>query len=84
MELLISKESNNALISYTRKIHQNLLDKKIISSPINPDCGYFVFAKINEKDKNLFSFMNGEYFEQKKYPDHIRINLLNKAFQKYS
>ena len=80
MELLISKKSNNELIRYTRKIFLELFENEIISSTIDHNCGYFIFAKLNKKIKKIHS-MDGKYFEQEKYKDYIRINLLSSCIQ---
>jgi len=83
MKLLLSRKSNNELIIFTEKIYSKLLQKQIISSSIKANCGYFIFAKPNKMDKKLLRFMDGKYFEQKKFNSYVRVNLLGSAIRKY-
>jgi aspartate/methionine/tyrosine aminotransferase len=80
MEILTDEKSNNALIIHTKSIYERLLTDDIISSSIVPNAGYFIFAKLN-KNNDKFSSMDGKYFEQERYTDYVRINLLSPAIK---
>ncbi len=82
MNILSKKKRNTELVEYTKKRYQELFMKKIISNAITPDCGYFIFAKLNKKYEKMFQYMDGRYFEQKKYENYVRINLLSSSIQK--
>jgi aspartate/methionine/tyrosine aminotransferase len=80
MRLMNTKKANNDLINYTSNIFRMLQDKRMISTEILPNCGYFVFAKLNKK-VNSFEAMDGNYFEQQKYKGYVRINILSKKIE---
>lgn len=81
MQLLSSKKSNRKLIEYTRNIFEDLKNRNLIFTEINPSSGYFIFARLIKK-KSSFSAMDGKYFEQLKYKDYVRVNLLGSAINK--
>ena len=84
MGILLSAKSNSKLIAYAKGHFQKLLKKNVIEKTVKPDCGYFVFGKLNGNYAGRFRVMNGQYFEQKNYPGYVRINLLSSCVQKLS
>lgn len=82
MEILLSNKSNNELVKYTKNIYRRLSDHELISASLKPDCGYFIFARLNQKRKKALTFMDGKYFEQYGYEDYVRINLLSPYIRK--
>jgi aspartate/methionine/tyrosine aminotransferase len=82
MDILNSKTSNSLLANYISMQYSALLDRGIVETLIAPNCGYFVFAKIDQKIAVNFKTMDGKYFEQGRYKDYVRINLLSNSVQK--
>ena len=82
MKILSSKKANTELIEYTKSLYENLLQREIILEAIQPNCGYFVFAKLPPTIRHKFHVMDGHYFEQKRFPDYVRVNLLGNAVTK--
>jgi histidinol-phosphate/aromatic aminotransferase/cobyric acid decarboxylase-like protein len=82
MNILLSSKSNSELIIYAKKHFEELLNKKVIDEVVKPDCGYFVFARLNSIYTDMFRVMDGQYFQQKEYPGYVRINLLSSSVQK--
>lgn len=78
MILMNSEKSNTQLITYTEDIYNRLQKGKLIHTEIQPSSGYFIFARLKAQNKN-FRVMDGKYFEQKKFKDYVRINLLGSA-----
>lgn len=83
LRILIAEKSNSDLITFTKKQYENLIKKEIILEHIKPNCGYFIFAKLNNTYNKKFNSMDGLYFEQKKFKDYKRINLLNSIVQRF-
>jgi histidinol-phosphate/aromatic aminotransferase/cobyric acid decarboxylase-like protein len=48
-----------------------------ISADWQAECGYFVFEKIIAELPQDLMLMNGSFFEQRRFHDHYRINLLS-------
>lgn len=82
MSILLSQNSNSDLINYTENKYQNLRNSNVIADVIEPDSGYFIFARLNKSYTDKFRVMEGEYFQQKNYPGYVRINLLSSCVQK--
>ena len=66
-----------ALMQLVISRHAYLRKHKIIESEICPECGYFVFEKINVALPDGYSVMDGKYFDLKSYPHYMKINLLS-------
>lgn len=66
-----------ALMQVVISRHAYLRKHKIIESEICPECGYFVFEKINVALPDGYSVMDGKYFDLKSYPNYMKINLLS-------
>ncbi len=66
-----------SLITQVSGTHRRLREKGAISSPFDPQCGYFVFEKINIPLPEKYLLVDGRYFEQASYPEHVKINLLS-------
>jgi hypothetical protein len=60
--------------------HKSLRAQGAISAPWEPNCGYFIFEKIEVGLPPDTLLMDGTYFEQKHYPQYYRINLLSPMF----
>jgi len=65
------------LISDVSETHLRLRAKKAIASPFDPSCGYFVFEQINVPLPEGYLVVDGRYFEQPRFSDHVKINLLS-------
>jgi histidinol-phosphate/aromatic aminotransferase/cobyric acid decarboxylase-like protein len=63
-----------ALVSFR---HNLLRRRGIIQSPLTPSSGYFVFEKINTPLPADYIRVDGRYFDQPRYPDHTKLNLLS-------
>ncbi len=84
MDILLSKKSNSELMSYICGKYQFLLTNGWIESELNPNSGYFVFARPTEKTLRYPQIsMDGEFFEQTRYRDYMRFNLLAPDMQRY-
>jgi aspartate/methionine/tyrosine aminotransferase len=81
LKILLSKKSNTELIEYTKHKYNSLINKNIIIEYIKPNCGYFIFAKLNNTYIDNYTYMDGVYFEQKKFIEYKRINLLSPIIQ---
>jgi histidinol-phosphate/aromatic aminotransferase/cobyric acid decarboxylase-like protein len=57
--------------------HRRLRERNVLSSPFDPCCGYFVFEKIESSLPNGYLRVDGRYFEQSGFPDHVKVNLLS-------
>jgi aspartate/methionine/tyrosine aminotransferase len=78
MSLLTNGDSNRQLLRYIEKTYHKLVDMGYITTNIEPNSGYFMFAKLLiPEPKNIRHLvMDGVFFEQERYPDYVRINLL--------
>lgn len=65
------------LIADASASHRRLRAKKAISSPFDPQCGYFVFEKIDVPLPEGYLVVDGRYFQQPRFPRHVKINLLS-------
>jgi aspartate/methionine/tyrosine aminotransferase len=74
LSILRSETCNYALTDYLAAVYKSLLKRRAIRTEVTPECGYFVFAKVTKKLKTQI-VMGGEYFEQKRYPEYVRLNL---------
>jgi aspartate/methionine/tyrosine aminotransferase len=84
MDLLGSDDSNGKLTSYIGSCYKSLIDKRVLRSAFEPDCGYFVFAKLTSDagpEKRIL--MDGDFFEQPRHKSYYRINLLAPDTQKH-
>ena len=63
--------------AFVSERHQRLRERKIIESTIAPDCGYFVFEKVNAPLPPQYTIVDGRYFEQANYPGYMKVNLLS-------
>jgi aspartate/methionine/tyrosine aminotransferase len=75
ISIMLEKDYNKDLTFFIEKIYKSLVSKKTIYTELEPNSGYFIFAKII-KEIDGYHSMSQEYFEQKNYPNYIRINLL--------
>jgi hypothetical protein len=67
----------SSLMRLAAERHQSLRTHGTISSPWQPRCGYFIFEQIAASLPPGTLLMDGAYFEQKRYPNYRRINLLS-------
>jgi aspartate/methionine/tyrosine aminotransferase len=61
--------------------HRHLRDRRLIGATWQASCGYFVFERINVSLPTEMVLMDGSYFEQRRYKDHYRINLLSPSIE---
>lgn len=66
-----------SLMTLASERHQSLRERGIITAPWQPACGYFVFEHITAELPANSLLMDGSYFEQKRYPEFRRLNLLS-------
>lgn len=69
------------LMSLASKRHAFLRENRIIESELTPHCGYFVFERIRAPLPEGYVMVDGKFFDQKNYPDHIKINLLSPSLK---
>lgn len=74
---LSNRKLSQRLLNLAIERHSTLRAKGIIESDIVPNCGYFVFEKINKKLPKKHLAVNGSYFDQKNFPAYTKINLLS-------
>ncbi len=67
----------DSLMQVVKRRHTFLRKHNIIESDISPECGYFVFEKINVPLPEGYSIMDGKYFDLTSYSGYIKINLLS-------
>jgi hypothetical protein len=75
LRVLSSKRSNTVLTGFLRDTYNRLIEKRLIETPITPDCGYFVFGRTKGKLFNRIA-MDEDFFELKGYPGYVRVNLM--------
>jgi len=66
-----------ALIAAAAERHRSLRDDGLIEAPWNPGCGYFTFERPGGFLLNDAVLMDGGYFEQKRFAEFVRLNLLS-------
>jgi hypothetical protein len=59
--------------------YADLLRAGAITSTLSPTCGYFVFAKILAPLPDDYVRVDGHYFNQRGYPQYVKLNLLSPA-----
>jgi hypothetical protein len=80
-ELLSSGTITGPLMRQVAERHRLLRTRGAISAPWQPSCGYFIFEQIAVNLTGGTLLMDGSYFEQKRYPNYRRINLLSPSLQ---
>lgn len=76
MTVLGSANTNFALTDFLQATYQRLLAGGVIETSMEPGCAYFVFALPRDLPAGLsVRTMDQRYFEQKRYPGYVRINL---------
>lgn len=75
--LIMQQAFPRKLMSLAAHRHHKLRAKGLIRASWSPDCGYFCFERLGETGLEEQALMSGQYFEQPRYPDHHRINLLS-------
>lgn len=81
MERLVEPEGNAKVIQHIVSVYTLLTNSRLLVDFIQPDCGYFMFAKTASPDRILP--MDGDFFEQPRFRDFGRINLLAPATKKW-
>ena len=77
LSALEAGEIPRSLVAQVSGTHRRLRAKQSISSPFEPKCGYFVFEEILAPLPAGYLVVDGRYFEQSRYPNHVKINLLS-------
>lgn len=75
LHVLGGRLGNRPLTDFLRKTYHRLERGGYVREPIAADCGYFVFAIPTKRLPGTVR-MTQEYFELKRHPNHVRINLL--------
>jgi hypothetical protein len=78
LEVLSTKDNTLSLRNFLRNTFLQLLETGAIQTKIEPDCGYYVFAKPlkNAESPNEQIVMDQDFFELTGYPGYGRINLM--------
>jgi aspartate/methionine/tyrosine aminotransferase len=76
-ELIVDRTLCNTLSRTIGERHAMLRSRGIIAANWDADRGYFVFERIHCPLPPNAKLLGGSYFDQKRYPDHRRINLLS-------
>jgi hypothetical protein len=66
-----------AVVGLVSHRHKEFRSAGTISAAWQAECGYFIFERIMTDLPASPPLMDGSFFEQKRYPDHRRINLLS-------
>jgi len=77
MSVLRSPEANTKLFAYCEQVLHRLVAQGLFATTIAPETGYFVFGKLAESLRGVA--MGQEFFEQRHYPEYVRVNLLKVA-----
>ena len=77
LEHLVTGDIPARLVRQVSEAHGRLRASGAISSPFDPSCGYFVFEQIDAPLPEGYLVVDGRYFEQPRYPTHVKINLLS-------
>jgi aspartate/methionine/tyrosine aminotransferase len=78
---LRERSITNQLVTLIAERHSALRSKNRIGSSLQPDCTYFVFERLNIGLPSSHGLMDGMFFEQRRYPDHVRLNLLSPSIE---
>lgn len=76
IDILGSTIGNGKFTRFLGSTYRALVSADLIESSIHPDCSYFVFARLKSTSRRPFRRMDQSYFEQSRYPDYIRVNLM--------
>jgi histidinol-phosphate/aromatic aminotransferase/cobyric acid decarboxylase-like protein len=74
------REQTNNLMLLTKQRHELLRTNQVITSSFNPECGYFSFEQITTELPDGYILMSGDYFDQSRFPEHVRLNLISPSF----
>ena len=77
MEALNAGAIPRRLMGLVSARHRYLRESGKIDSVLNPECGYFVFERLNSSLSEGHVLADGKYFEQDRYPGYCKINLLS-------
>ena len=66
-----------SLMALVSERHKSLRERKKIAAPWQPTCGYFIFERVTTEPPPGGFLMDGSYFQQKRYPEFRRLNLLS-------
>lgn len=77
-EVLLSREGNRPLTDYLSAVYRGLRERRLIKTSVEPECGYFAFA-IPQFPLPPSISMDEDYFELKRFPEYLRINLMKAA-----
>jgi aspartate/methionine/tyrosine aminotransferase len=80
VQAMTSRHLTNNLMKLAASRHTQLRATKKIESIIDATCGYFVFEKLNAELPKHYIRMGGEYFDQTRFPEYTRLNLLSPSF----
>jgi aspartate/methionine/tyrosine aminotransferase len=79
--LLLEGNITNSLMGLASARHRMLRARGAISAPWEPTCGYFIFEEIAVPLPEGILLMDGTFFDQGRYPDFRRINLLSPSIK---
>jgi aspartate/methionine/tyrosine aminotransferase len=75
LSILVGDPGNRPLTSFFQQTYEQLISDRLITRGITPDCGYFAFAVPTARLPRGVT-MTQEYFELRRHPDHVRVNLM--------
>jgi len=74
---IIERNISKKLMRAASEKYLQLCTHNVIKSDLLPECGYFVFVKINRHLPKGYTVMDGKFFDLKSYQGYIKINLLS-------
>ncbi len=81
ISILPAGKVQRQLMSLVANRHRTLRTQGIISSAIEPSCGYFVFEKVLRRLPADHTEIDGRYFEQVNFPGYVKVNLLSPSIR---
>jgi len=77
VDAIQDRDITSKLINTVVKRYKHLRENNIIESNIIPECGYFIFERVNVPLPDGYSVIDGKYFHLDNYLGYIKINLLS-------
>ncbi len=74
--MMPTSEGNMPLVRHAIANYERIVATGALSHHIPPECGYFVFGKVNVPDDRILA-LDQAHFELSGYPGWVRVNLLN-------
>jgi aspartate/methionine/tyrosine aminotransferase len=75
--LIVDRHICHRITDVVAERHKRLRSTGAIQATWQASCGYFIYEKINAEIPDRDKLFGGGYFQQRRYSDHFRINLLS-------